>query len=91
MKQITSFLFFLVLSFRLVAQPTSITWQGKLLDSGGNTITLKSVFDSMTFFWHTDYTDLTDPACAGRFFLIRDNQSYPCYLCSIIKMVFIIK
>jgi hypothetical protein len=47
MKTITMFLLFLALSFNLLAQPTTITWQGKLLDAAGNAITQNNV--AMTF------------------------------------------
>jgi hypothetical protein len=47
MKIITMFLLFLALSFNLLAQPTTITWQGKLLDAAGNAITQNNV--AMTF------------------------------------------
>jgi hypothetical protein len=47
MKQIVPILIFLALSFNLLAQPTAITWQGKLLDAGGNVITQDNV--SMNF------------------------------------------
>lgn len=47
MKKITTILFCLALSFNLLAQPTTITWQGKLLDASGNAITQNNV--SMTF------------------------------------------
>ena len=47
MKQTTIFLFILALSFSLLAQPTTISWQGKLLDASGNAITQNNV--AMTF------------------------------------------
>jgi len=47
MKISTFILSFLALSFNLFAQPTTITWQGKLLDAGGNAITQNNV--AMTF------------------------------------------
>jgi len=47
MKPITIFLLFLALTFNLLAQPTTITWQGKLLDSNSNAITQNNV--AMTF------------------------------------------
>jgi len=47
MKKCTTVLFFLALSFNLLAQPTTITWQGKLLDASGNAITQNNV--AMTF------------------------------------------
>ncbi len=47
MKKITQILIFLALSFNLLAQPTTITWQGKLLDASGNAITQNNV--AMTF------------------------------------------
>ena len=43
MKYGTLIFTFLALSFNLLAQPTTITWQGKLLDSNGNTITQNDV------------------------------------------------
>ncbi|MBE0639479.1 MAG: hypothetical protein IH598_13260, partial [Bacteroidales bacterium] len=47
MKTITTLLFFLALSFQLLSQPTTITWQGKLLDNSGNAINQNNV--AMTF------------------------------------------
>ncbi len=47
MKRFTVFGLFLALSFHLSAQPTAITWQGKLLDNSGNAITQTNV--AMTF------------------------------------------
>ncbi|MBE0639480.1 MAG: DUF1566 domain-containing protein [Bacteroidales bacterium] len=47
MKTITTLLVFLALSFNLLAQPTAITWQGKLLDNSGNAINQSNV--AMTF------------------------------------------
>jgi hypothetical protein len=47
MRQIFPILIFLALNFNLFAQPTTITWQGKLLDASGNAITQNNV--AMTF------------------------------------------
>jgi len=47
MKKITPILIFLALSLNMLAQPTIITWQGKLLDASGNAITQDNV--AMTF------------------------------------------
>lgn len=55
MKTITVLLVFLALSFNLLAQPTAITWQGKLLDNSGNSITQNNV--AMTFAMFDAETD----------------------------------
>ena len=47
MKKITLNLLLLVLGVIIYAQPTTITWQGKLLDDSGNAITQNNV--AMTF------------------------------------------
>ncbi len=47
MKKRTLILAFLAMSITLLAQPTNITWQGKLLDADGNAITQNNV--AMTF------------------------------------------
>jgi hypothetical protein len=47
MKKSLLNLIFLAMSFNLLAQPTTITWQGKLLDAGSNAITQNNV--AMTF------------------------------------------
>ncbi|MBE0639395.1 MAG: hypothetical protein IH598_12830 [Bacteroidales bacterium] len=55
MKTIGILLVFLALSFNLLAQPTAITWQGKLLDNSGNAINQNNV--AMTFAMFDAETD----------------------------------
>ncbi len=47
MRTITLTFIFLALSLNILAQPTTITWQGKLLDNSGNAINQNNV--AMTF------------------------------------------
>ena len=50
MKKVVLSLTMLALSFNLLAEPTTITWQGKLLDAGGNAITQNNVAMTFTMF-----------------------------------------
>ncbi|NCC74627.1 MAG: hypothetical protein EOM06_14695, partial [Sphingobacteriia bacterium] len=47
MKYIIILMAFVAISIHAMAQPTAITWQGKLLDNNGNAITQNNV--AMTF------------------------------------------
>lgn len=63
-------LLFLALSLQSFPQPTTITWQGKLLNASGNAITQNNVAMTFAIFdasvggnqlqWQTDNTEFTD-------------------------------
>ena len=50
----------LAMSVNTIAQPTTINWQGKLLDASGNANIQKSLCYSEAFLWHTDNAELMD-------------------------------